>query len=210
MMRTTHEGESHAAKRDVFEMTMRKLLSLSMDSRPEIRNCATNTLFAAMTFTSNASLTSGDQWRQIFDEVIFPLFERAGERSNQAMVSGEEAIAPELKKGTRMVLHHSRDTAHKQWSETRLLALRGLTRVINTCTAPLVGEAWFHEAWAKALEICKRSSHVSIADMEVAIGSLDVMFAMLKVVSTSASEKTTKSLWVKAWGAIYDVCRFDF
>ena len=63
MMRSSHEGESHVAKRDVFEMTMRKLLSLSMDSRPEIRNCATNTLFAAMTLTSNASLTSGEQWR---------------------------------------------------------------------------------------------------------------------------------------------------
>ncbi len=218
MMRTTHDGESHSAKRDVFEMTMRKLLSLSMDVRPEIRNCATNTLFAAMTLTSNAALTSGEQWCQIFDEVIFPLFERAGERSNQAMESNEEAIAPELKKGTKMILHHSRDTAHKQWSETRLLALRGLTRVINTCTSLLLGEVWFHEAWAKTLEICKKSSHVSIADMEVAIGSLDVMFSMLKVVSTSASkisggemvESATKTLWIKAWEAIYDVCRFDF
>jgi hypothetical protein len=220
MMRTK-KGEHDVEKKDIFDLTMRKLLALSTDSRPEIRNCATNTLFAALTLTSNASLTSGGQWRQIFDQVIFPLFEMTGERSHKAMQSNEEAIAPELKKGTKMILHHSRDTAHKQWSETRLLALRGLTRVINTCTSSLITESWFRQAWMKALNICKWGSHSSVADMEVAIGSVDVMFAMLKMVSVSGSTQNTstsalalakcqKEMWSHTWTAISDVCKYDF
>ncbi len=42
-----------------------------------------------------------------------------------------------------MYIHHSRDTAHKQWSETRVLALRGLSRVLRTCTKYLLLEQWF-------------------------------------------------------------------
>lgn len=217
----TKKGEHDVEKKDVFDLTMRKLLFLSTDARPEIRNCATNTLFAALTLTSNASLTSGGQWRQIFDQVIFPLFEKTGERSQKAMQSNEEAIAPELKKGTKMILHHSRDTAHKQWSETRLLGLRGLSRVINTCTSSLITESWFRQAWMKALNICKWGSHSSIADMEVAIGSVDVMFAMLKMVSVSGPTQNTstsaialarcqKEMWSHTWTAISDVCKYDF
>jgi hypothetical protein len=228
MMRTK-KGEHDNEKKGVFDLTMRKLLTISTDSRPEIRNCATNTLFAALTLTSNASLTSGGQWRQIFDQVIFPLFEMTGERSHKAMQLNEAAIAPELKKGTKMVLHHSRDTAHKQWSETRLLALRGLTRVINTCTASLITEAWFQQAWMKALNICKWGSHASLADMEVAIGSVDALFGMLKMVSVTsvspadhssnsssnntsaiALQRSRKELWLHTWSAVADVCKYDF
>ena len=61
----------------------------------------------------------------------------------------------ELKKGVKMAIHHSRDTAHKQWSETRSLALRGLSRVFKTCTKNLLLESWFSDTWTYSLLICK-------------------------------------------------------
>lgn len=134
-------GKGEGEKLSVLEIMMRRLLILSTDARPEIRNCGMNTLFSAM--TANATLLTGEQWKQGFDEVIFPLFTRTESRSNRAMKNNEEVASVELKKGVMMAVHHSRDTAHKQWSETRSLALRGLSRVVKTCAKLLLREPWF-------------------------------------------------------------------
>lgn len=80
----------------VLGLMMDVLLTLSMDSRPELRNCAMNTLFAMN--TANATLISPVQWRALFDLVIFPLFDKQSEKSLKAMSSNEQAQAPELKK----------------------------------------------------------------------------------------------------------------
>lgn len=40
---------------------------------------------------------------------------------------------PMLKKGVKMNVHHSRDTAHKQWAETCGLLLQGLLKVLKSC-----------------------------------------------------------------------------
>ena len=222
MMRSLKDNTS-ASMKEIFSITTQQLLSLSMDTRPEIRHCAMNTLFAALTMTANASLTTGNQWKQVFDEVVFPLFEKAGERSNQAMEQNEAAIAPELKKGKKMILHHSRDTAHKQWSETRVLALRGLARVVKTCANFLIQESWFKSTWTAALVVCKKASQVVDTDQEVAIASLDVMFAMLKIVSVGnfktyskanlkmdeATELCRNDLWQSTWTAVNDSAKFS-
>lgn len=99
-------------KKMVFDAMLERLMALSVDSRPEIRNCAMKTLFAAM--VSHASQLSPPQWRSVFSDVIFPLFGLAAHRSDDARRSHAKAFAPELKKGVTMTVHHSRDTAHKQ------------------------------------------------------------------------------------------------
>lgn len=96
--------------------------------------------------------------------------------------SKEEAIAPELKKGVKMSVHHSRDTAHKQWSETRVIALRGLSRVLRTCTRLLLQESWFRIIWADALNVCQGALQAANDEQEVSIAALDVVFTMLRVI----------------------------
>jgi guanine nucleotide-exchange factor len=95
-----------------LDVMLGRLSLLSVDSRPEIRNCATNTLFSAT--MSNANMFTPIQWRSVFEDIIFPLFDATEQKSLLAMSSNEEAITPEIKKGVRMAVHHSRDTAHKQ------------------------------------------------------------------------------------------------
>jgi hypothetical protein len=41
-----------------------------------------------------------------------------------------------------------------QWSETRVLALRGLSRVVRGCVKHLLVETWFHGTWVQSLEVC--------------------------------------------------------
>jgi hypothetical protein len=218
-------SELENTKQEVFNITTTQLLGLSMDTRPEVRHCAMNTLFAALTMTANASLTTGEQWKQIFDDVIFPLFERAGARTTLAIESKEEANAPELKKGKKMILHHSRDTAFKQWSETRVLALRGLTRVVKTCAVLLIQEEWFRSTWATALDVCKKATETAVVDQEVALASFDVMFAMLKIVSEEsfATDSNNRAagrdeqqvqicrndMWLSTWTAVNNASKFN-
>lgn len=67
----------------VMDIMLTKLFQLSMDVRPEIRHCAMNTLFSAM--STHASIIPSEQWQTVFDGIIFPLFEEAGARSQMAM-----------------------------------------------------------------------------------------------------------------------------
>ena len=173
----------------VLEIMMQRLLVLSTDGRPEIRNCGMNTLFSAV--TANASLLTSTQWKQVFDEVIFPLFVRTEERQSKAIKYKEEAKTVELKKGVKMALHHSRDSAHKQWAETRSTALRGLSRVIKTCTKSLLFEEWFKDTWVHSIAVCKDAIQATVVDQEVALAAVDVLFSMMKMVSLSTSTNTS-------------------
>lgn len=67
----------------VFDIMLKQLFQLSMDGQPLIRHCAMNTLFSAM--STHAPIISTEQWQQVFGNIIFPLFERAGARSRIAM-----------------------------------------------------------------------------------------------------------------------------
>lgn len=67
----------------VFDIMLKRLFQLSMDPQPLIRHCAMNTLFSAM--STHAPIISAEQWQQVFGNIIFPLFERAGARSRIAM-----------------------------------------------------------------------------------------------------------------------------
>ena len=112
IMTSSQKMDDNDTSYAALDVMLNRLSQLSVDSRPEIRNCATNTLFSAV--LTNAVMLSSEQWRSVFDEIIFPLFEATWQKSLDAMSSKEEAMTPELKKGVKMALHHSRDTAYKQ------------------------------------------------------------------------------------------------
>lgn len=66
----------------VFGQMLGYLSKLSTDPRPEIRNCAVNTLVSAS--TANSKQISNSQWCSLFDNIIFIIFENAGSRSEIA------------------------------------------------------------------------------------------------------------------------------
>jgi hypothetical protein len=119
----TEEGGQGAtvSKIDLLNLTMMHLQTLAKDPRPEIRNCAMRTLFAAI--VANSHLLSVDSWKFVFNDVLFPLFGATVDKSSKA--SNEQSDAPEIKKGVKMTVHHSRDTASKQWAETISLEVKG-------------------------------------------------------------------------------------
>lgn len=104
-----------------------QLRSLAVDFRPELRNCAVNTLFSAA--VGNGDGLTESEWKQFLLEVTFPLIEQVLKSTNSASSGANTAVAPELKKGVRMLMHHTRDTDQKQWNETRVLAMQVRTYI---------------------------------------------------------------------------------
>ena len=203
----------------VLDVMMSNLLTLSMDSRPEIRNCALNTLFSCI--ISNSDIFSSLQWKRFFEDIVFALFSQAEERSCIAMKSNETAIAPELKKGIKMTIHHSRDTAHKQWSESRVLALKGFGRIVKTCLNSIISETWFLSVWIKVLDIFYRAVYSFEENREVSIAATDTIFAMLKSVSSHNYfcqksspvsfdfENFRSNLWNEVWSILKNLSRYS-
>lgn len=78
-----NDVKGRAYVESVFDAMLKRLFQLSMDTRPEIRHCAIDTLFLAM--AAHTQIISSTQWRQVFEKIVFPLFTRTGARSQEAM-----------------------------------------------------------------------------------------------------------------------------
>lgn len=59
-------------------------------------------------------------------QVLFPLLANVQKLSGQASNVKDEAATGNI------LIHHSRDTAEKQWAETRVLTLAGVARTFNS------------------------------------------------------------------------------
>lgn len=67
-------------------------------------------------------------------------------------------------------MHHSRDTAEKQWAETTVLTLAGVTRVFNSKCAILMKlpDGEFHKMWTFLMRMIKslalsRNAEIALA-----------------------------------------------
>ena len=169
-------NQDHLAS--VLHVILQSLQTLCVDPRPEIRNCSMDSLFSLL--GRNTRCIPARQVQEVFATIVFPLFELVKGRSVAAL--DETALAPELKKGVKMNVHHSRDTTSKQWSETRSLLLRGLERFLQVCIPVASTAPWFKEVWKQSLHVCKEAIIRSISnDPEVSQSGLHVLFAMLKM-----------------------------
>lgn len=95
---------------------------LCVDSRPAVRKSAGQTLFS--TISAHGSLLNPPTWQALVWQVLFPLLDNVRALSSSA--SNEKVDA-----SGNILIHHSRNTAQKQWAETQVLTLSGVCRVSN-------------------------------------------------------------------------------
>ena len=139
-----------------------RLGALCVDSRPAVRKSACQTLFC--TISSHGSvLAIHSHWKELVWSVLFPLIEQVRVATSTASRERDKhANHPNF------LMHHSRDTAEKQWAETSVLALAGVTRVFNSKSWMLTKLAnnEFHHMWLfllKQIEALAMSSNAEIA-----------------------------------------------
>ncbi|XP_035827170.1 protein MON2 homolog [Aplysia californica] len=117
----------------------------------------------------NVSLTAigllVSQWwyfLSLLESVLFPLLENVQKFSSSASTIRDKESTGNI------LIHHSRDTAEKQWAETRVLTLAGVARTFNAKRKMLQGLGDFPRAWSLLLEHIELSALCQNAEVSLA------------------------------------------
>lgn len=149
------------------------LQKLGADDRPEVRNSAVRTLF--QTLGSYGQKLSKTMWEDCLWNYVFPTLDRASHMA--ATSSKDEWQGKEL--GTRggksvhMLIHHSRNTAQKQWDETLVLVLGGIGRILRSFFPYLRSLSNFWSGWESLLLFVKNS--MLNGSKEVALAAINCL-----------------------------------
>lgn len=157
-----------------------KLSEICVDPRPAIRKSACQTLFA--TITTHGDILEIRTWQAVLWQILFPILHQVRTRSCVAMDLKQQTPSSvslysdsiggdddSLNSGCEsMVMHHSRNTAQKQWSETQVLALTGVTRVFTVKREKLVHIQNFNKAWNVLLEFIKTAALSKVFEVSLA------------------------------------------
>ncbi|KAG8391013.1 hypothetical protein BUALT_Bualt01G0143800 [Buddleja alternifolia] len=174
---------SNTGERDKLLVSVFSLLQkLGADERPEVRNSAVRMLF--QTLGSHGQKLSKIMWEDCLWNYVFPALEHASHLA--ATSSKDEWQGKEL--GTRkgkavhMLIHHSRNTAQKQWDETLVLVLGGIARIFRSFFPFLISLRNFQSGWDSLLVFAKNS--ILNGSKEVALAAINCLQST--VVSHSA------------------------
>ncbi|KAI8971243.1 hypothetical protein BDB01DRAFT_811861 [Pilobolus umbonatus] len=176
------------------------LLQLShtcIDWRPEVRNGANQTLFR--TITMNGHVLGPHLWNACIWQVLFPLLDSIKMSSIRASkLSFNKVTSPQERDSSGFMLHHSRDTADKQWDETKVLILTGISSIFRDFLSDLYQLEYFDRVFTLLLahleDCCLRSSQ------EVSLASIK-SFKTIVTISPEFKEHadSLKHLWQLAW-----------
>uniref|UniRef100_A0A7N0ZU03 Protein MON2 homolog n=1 Tax=Kalanchoe fedtschenkoi TaxID=63787 RepID=A0A7N0ZU03_KALFE len=149
------------------------LYRLGSDARPEVRNSAVRTLF--QTLGNHGQKLSRIMWEDCLWNYVFPTLDRASHMA--ATSSKDEWQGKEL--GTRggkavhMLIHHSRNTAQKQWDETLVLVLGGIARLLRSFFPLLKDLKDFWSGWESLLMLVKDA--ISTGSKEVTLAAVNCL-----------------------------------
>ncbi|KAF9606220.1 hypothetical protein IFM89_023803 [Coptis chinensis] len=159
------------------------LQELGSDVRPEVRNSAIRTLF--QTLGSNGHKLSKSMWEDCLWNYVFPTLDRVSLMASTS--SKDEWQGKELGmrggKAVHMLIHHSRNTAQKQWDETLVLVLGGITRVLRSFFPFLQSLSNFWTGWESLLLFVRKS---------ILNGSKEVALAAINCLQTTALSHSLK------------------
>ena len=153
---------------DSIDRALSKLVLLSSDSRPEVRNASVNTLFSCI--VGRGGGFSADQWESCIQETVFKVYELVSKKARGEDFEPDSSAPARDAKTLRykLSLHHSRDSENKQWIATQVVVLRGLMRVLRAFFLKLLDTTdieaaqpekalkddvpWFQDAWVQILD----------------------------------------------------------
>ncbi|CAH1153236.1 unnamed protein product [Phaedon cochleariae] len=168
-----------------------RLGELCVDSRPAVRKSSGQTLFS--TIAAHGGLLRPPTWQIILWQVLFPLLDKVRSLSNSA--SSEK-----FDTGGNILIHHTRNTAQKQWAETQVLTLSGVARVFNT-KRQLLALGDFPRAWSILLEFIEnaalsRNNEVSIAALK---SFQEILFLSKNQTPEDKTVLENREIWAVAW-----------
>lgn len=177
---------------------LERLCKLSLDSRPELRNSAVQTLLRTVNMNGSSLKGHNDQWSCLFEEILFEFMKdlRSTAKASKNKPS-ENGTVTMIQLG---FAHFSRDSETKQWDETESTVMTGLTTLIMThFKGILIDLPPFLKYWQHFLQILQGYALMPDGSAEltgVAINCLLQLCTGLKEGSTAEESKVySASLW---------------
>ncbi|EGC38554.1 hypothetical protein DICPUDRAFT_93806 [Dictyostelium purpureum] len=164
--------------------------TLSIDSRAPIRNGVVVIFFQIL--TTYFHLFEKDLLEIILWDTLFPLLSEIKSFSEKA---DQERIDSDLGSGVKLLVHHSRNTAQKQWDETQVLSIGGMVRIFKQFFDTLTTLPSFLRSWECLLNHLETESKST--SKEVSLSSLSFLH---EIVNTSSiidpsHPELSESIW---------------
>ena len=176
----------------VLSAVFSALASLSRDARPEIRNSAVRALATAQ--VAHAHRLPVTAAHAALWELLLPTAQAALAAAFDSGTSDSGASTTPVKRSSVVImLHHSRNTASKQWEETLALCLGGLGRVLRVQLATAAKASEFEAHWNDVLSLLRDAA--ASPSREVGLAAV----ACLGVVAASGA------LERKSWAQLLNV-----
>ena len=138
----------------VLSAVFSALASLSRDARPEIRNSAVRALATAQ--VAHAHRLPVTAAHAALWELLLPTAQAALAAAFESGATDSGASTTPVKRSSVIImLHHSRNTASKQWEETLALCLGGLGRVLRVQLATAAKTPEFEAHWNDVLSLLR-------------------------------------------------------
>ena len=102
--------------KDYSFVILLKFRDLCIDGRASVRKSSAQTLFS--TLTTHGSILEAQTWKSVLWNVLFPLLERVKSLSGTASSDKITDSKSMGSGGSAIIIHHSRNTAQKQWFGT--------------------------------------------------------------------------------------------
>lgn len=178
----TNARSPNSVKSKHWSCAFQELGRVALDTRTEVRNCAINTLFGTgVTYGNRFSLT---EWQVFLEQTVLSIAIGLQERRKRP-------VAPDIfptKNCTRnpsrntIVMHHSRDSAEKQWDESQVLMFAGISRVLQSnCHHLRQYGTWFAHIWRVLLRHVIDTATGYENSKEVVITAIQTLQTLLQV-----------------------------
>ena len=159
-----------------------RLKDLCLDPRPSVRKSSGQTLFS--TIAAHGSILEASTWQAVLWQVLFPLLDNV-------IIQSDNASSEKVSQSNVIMIHHSRNTAQKQWAETKVLTISGVVRVFNTKRNLLKSMGDYSKAWVLLLEYVEKMALSNTS--EVSLAALKALQEMITSSSSIALQSSTTS-----------------
>merc|ERR1719354_1222940 len=181
--------EKNLTRDELWMYLFTKMGRVCMDKRPAVRKSMGQTLFSTLSAHWWSDIKP-ETLSEIIWKVLFPLMDGVQKACNSASTEKSEQ--------KQIMVHHSRDTEEKQWQETSVLTLAGISRVFHTKHSVILKMAGKEKAWDKMLDCVQTAATSSSIEMsKSAIGSFEEL--LNPQVENSCGDAEFPLLWRKVW-----------
>ena len=149
---------------DVIPAALDCLAQLGRDPRPEVRNSALRALINAI--ASHGTRLAPKLARDAVWRTLVPTVAHALDQSSQATSTGP--LAQPLAGTVQLLVHHSRDSAAKQWDETLVLGLNGVVRCLRSLLPLLSSGSGFEQLMEDAVGLLDAASRGASREVSLA------------------------------------------